>query len=461
MPRLYSIRPTLSLKGRRSQGLRGFTGKPFHPPLTDFPIVCYTLAAVFDLVSFFSGADDPKAQDFFAAATFVMVAGFIVSLGAALTGFMDWWKGIPRDRTVGPIGRAKHTQVWRTINWHATVMLTVTADHARRPAPSHPELRRGGRRRSPGSCSRCVAAVLVMLGAAYGGTLVFEYGFNVENVDEVWNKWEDQPRPPRPSEARLLGEGSAHVVHRAGSRWGRDVAASAHARGPGPSSRSGTVAIVKSVGAIDESSSGATGNETVASGLARGEYSATIVAPSPVREGSSITRPPRFALRNSFVTRSGRRSTTTAVRAAAAVRSASWETRRSIGTTTWRPLPPVGTRGDARRHRRAPRARGRRPRRQPRTRHLQADRCNDEQVGTVEAIRSHRGGVELERGLVAQPSQSRGIVTDRVAHVARRAGRGDPDGPDPVRRVLGRVLLEVALRLQPIGRAHRRHRPAA
>ena len=36
MARLFSIRPTWSLKGRRSQGLRGFTGKPFHPPLTDF-----------------------------------------------------------------------------------------------------------------------------------------------------------------------------------------------------------------------------------------------------------------------------------------------------------------------------------------------------------------------------------------------------------------------------------------
>ena len=94
MPRLYSIRPTWSLKGRRSQGLRGFTGKPFHPPLTDFPIVCYTLAAVFDLISYFSDSADPKAHDFFAAATFVMVAGFIVSLGAALTGFMDWWKRI-------------------------------------------------------------------------------------------------------------------------------------------------------------------------------------------------------------------------------------------------------------------------------------------------------------------------------------------------------------------------------
>jgi uncharacterized membrane protein len=197
VPRIYSIRPTLSLKGRRSQGLRGFTGKPFHPPLTDFPIVCYSLAAVFDLISFFSGADDPKAHDFFAAATFVMAAGFLVGLGAALTGFLDWWKGIPRDRSSGPIGRAKHTQVWRTINWHATVMLTVTAITLIGLV-----LRIGafdeGQTQTAWLVLSCLGAVLVLFGAAYGGTLVFEYGFNVENLDEVWNETEeDHLRPDR------------------------------------------------------------------------------------------------------------------------------------------------------------------------------------------------------------------------------------------------------------------------
>ena len=35
-------------------------------------------------------------------------------------------------------------------------------------------------------------------GAAYGGTLVFEYGFNVENVEEVWKESEeDHVRLPR------------------------------------------------------------------------------------------------------------------------------------------------------------------------------------------------------------------------------------------------------------------------
>ena len=197
MARLYSIRPTWSMKGRRSQGLRGFSGKPFHPPLTDFPIVCYSLAALFDLISFFSEASDPKAHDFFAAATFVMVSGFIVSLGAALTGFMDWWKGIPRDRKSGPIGRAKHTQVWRTINWHATVMVIVTVITL-----IDIILRVSGFDEGQTQASWLVLSLLggglVIFGAAYGGTLVFEYGFNVENVSEVWEESEqDHVRMPR------------------------------------------------------------------------------------------------------------------------------------------------------------------------------------------------------------------------------------------------------------------------
>ncbi|HUF58372.1 MAG TPA: DUF2231 domain-containing protein [Actinomycetota bacterium] len=198
MPRIYSIRPTLSLKGRRFQGVRGFTGKPFHPPLTDFPIVCYTLAAVFDLISYFSASSDPKARDFFVAATFVMVAGYAIGLLAVITGFFDWWKGIPRDRKSGPIGRAKHTQVWRTINWHATVMVVaqiVTAIGLLLLRIPNFEL---GQTQLSWLVLSLISAGLVLLGAAYGGTLVFEYGFNVENVEEVWEESEeDHVRLPR------------------------------------------------------------------------------------------------------------------------------------------------------------------------------------------------------------------------------------------------------------------------
>jgi uncharacterized membrane protein len=196
MPKLFSVRPTLSMKGRRFMGLRGFSGKPTHPPLTDFPIVCFVLAAIFDLISYVSDAADPKAHDFFAAATFVMVAGYLVGLGAVLTGFMDWWKGIPRDRS-GPIGKAKHTQAWRTMNFHATVMVVAMAltfvDLLLR-VPNFDE----GQTQPLWLALSLLAGALVTFGAAYGGTLVFDYGFNVENVKQAWEESEeDYIRPER------------------------------------------------------------------------------------------------------------------------------------------------------------------------------------------------------------------------------------------------------------------------
>jgi uncharacterized membrane protein len=202
MPRIYSIRPGWSLKGRRFQGVRGFTGKPFHPPLTDFPIVCFSLAALFDLISYFSDPSDPKARDFFVAATFVMGAGYVVAIGAIITGFWDWWKGIPRDRKSGWLGRAKRTQVWRTINWHATVMVTAEVvtfvGLVLLRIPSFEE----GQTQALWLVLSLVAAALVLFGAGYGGALVFEYGFNVENVEEVWNESEVDRLPgqkPGPS----------------------------------------------------------------------------------------------------------------------------------------------------------------------------------------------------------------------------------------------------------------------
>src|ERR671930_798847 len=129
MTRLYSFRPAISLRRRKFHGIRGWAGKPTHPPLTDFPIAAYILAAAFDIISYFAYSKGDKvtalAHDSFAAATYTIMGGAVFSLGAAITGFWDWWKGVDREKT-GILGRAKHTQVWRTINFHATLMVTVT-----------------------------------------------------------------------------------------------------------------------------------------------------------------------------------------------------------------------------------------------------------------------------------------------------------------------------------------------
>jgi uncharacterized membrane protein len=207
MPKLFSIRPTLTMKGRKSRGLRGWSGKPMHPPLTDIPVTSYVLAAVFDVVSYVSAQTDhgPAAHDFFVAATLVIVAGFAVSLLTALTGFMDWWKGMARKPNSGPIGVAQHTQAWRTANWHMTVMLTVTVivlvDILLRWATFNDRAAS-----LVVTILSVLAGALVAFGAAYGGTLVYEYQFNVEDMkgSTVWDETEvdqfpgDRKRKPVP-----------------------------------------------------------------------------------------------------------------------------------------------------------------------------------------------------------------------------------------------------------------------
>ena len=115
MTRLFSIKPSMTLRGREFKGPRGWAGKPLHPPLTDFPIVCYVLVAVFDAISYFC-AYRSVARNFFVSGTYVIIAGGLVSLGTALTGFWDWWKGMDREPATGFPGKAKRTQVWRTAN---------------------------------------------------------------------------------------------------------------------------------------------------------------------------------------------------------------------------------------------------------------------------------------------------------------------------------------------------------
>jgi uncharacterized membrane protein len=192
--RLFSIKPALTLRGRKFKGIRGWAGKPSHPPLTDFPIVCYVLAAIFDVLSVATN-DAEFERDLFRAATFVTIAGLIVSFGAVLTGFWDWWKGLERDRSKGPIGRAARTQVWRTANWHMAIMLVVTTivvvnvvlrvtgfDEGATILVLVLSLASGG---------------LVALGAAYGGAMVFDYQFNVEPLkgSTVWNETEEDQLP--------------------------------------------------------------------------------------------------------------------------------------------------------------------------------------------------------------------------------------------------------------------------
>ncbi len=174
----FSVRPTLTIKGRTFNGLRGWSGKPFHPPLTDLPVAAYVIAAVFDVISVIGGHDRSWAGEFWHAATFVYLAGAAVSVLAALTGLWDSWKSSEAG-----------TQARRTINTHATIMITVTVLalvniiwrlNVYNTATITPVAI---------MILSVIVALLVSLGATFGGALVFEYGFNVENSGDhpVWH----------------------------------------------------------------------------------------------------------------------------------------------------------------------------------------------------------------------------------------------------------------------------------
>lgn len=180
--RRLTFRPPLQVSGRKFKGLRGYAGKPFHPPLTDVPIVAYMFAAVFDVISIaMPSGHDAVARQLYVAGTWTIIGGAGVSLLAALTGWADW------HRSSEP-----GTQARRTINAHALTMLTVTgivivdllvrtigyADAGSTPIGL--------------VVLSAIAAALVSLGATLGGSLVYDYGFNVETAGDhpVWHKSE-------------------------------------------------------------------------------------------------------------------------------------------------------------------------------------------------------------------------------------------------------------------------------
>jgi uncharacterized membrane protein len=184
--RKFSFRPALTVRGRAFKGPRGWAGKPLHPPLTDIPVGAYVLAAAFDVISFAGGDDQEWARDFYRAASFVLIGGAVVSVFAAITGFWDWLRSTERG-----------TQARRTANAHAWTMVTVTVLVAVGIAvrvfgvwdePSTPAL---------ALVLTLAATALTFLGGTLGGTLAFDYGFNVETAGDhpVWHKSETDVFP--------------------------------------------------------------------------------------------------------------------------------------------------------------------------------------------------------------------------------------------------------------------------
>jgi uncharacterized membrane protein len=199
--RIFSFRPALTMRGRTFKGLRGWSGKPLHPPLTDIPIGAYMLAAAFDLLSVI-GNGEQWGRDFYRAASFTLIGGASVSVFTALTGFWDWLKSTE-----------KGTQARRTVNAHAWTMVTVTllvlADIAVRSlgywdAPSTPTVP---------LVLTMAAALLTVIGGSIGGSITYDYGFNVETAGDhpVWHPSEVDVFPGEHHAPSATVEGPAEV----------------------------------------------------------------------------------------------------------------------------------------------------------------------------------------------------------------------------------------------------------
>ena len=168
--RKFSFRPALEIRGRKFKGLRGFAGKPFHPPLTDIPVGAYIIGPLLDIIAFL-GRDSAWANDVYRAGGFTLLVGAAFSVFTALTGFADW------------LTTQKGTQMRRLANAHAWSMIVLTLIVLGELALRY----LGDRSGSPDGLIvlfGIVIAVLVTIGGTIGGAMVYDFGFNVETASD-------------------------------------------------------------------------------------------------------------------------------------------------------------------------------------------------------------------------------------------------------------------------------------
>ena len=167
--RALSFRPAFDLRGRKFKGLRGLAGKPFHPPLTDVTVGAYTIASVLDIVSFVF-RDSNWSPDSHKAAAIVLLVGAVSSLATVATGFADWFN------------TQKGTQIRRMANAHAWTMVVMTLFVVANLY--YKFLAEGGeyygKPNLVGTILSVIVLALVTAGGTIGGSMTYDFGFNVE-----------------------------------------------------------------------------------------------------------------------------------------------------------------------------------------------------------------------------------------------------------------------------------------
>ena len=194
----FSFRPALEFRGRKFKGLRGFAGKPFHPPLTDVPVGAYIIGPVLDLIAFIA-RDSSWSADVYRAGGFTLLVGAVVSVATAITGYADW------------LNTEKGTQMRRMANAHAWAMIVLTLLVIGELGLRYLD----DRSDSPDGLIvlfGLAIAALVTLGGTLGGSMVYDFGFNVETASDnhVYHPSEHDiihphDDPPREAEQKPSG----------------------------------------------------------------------------------------------------------------------------------------------------------------------------------------------------------------------------------------------------------------
>lgn len=145
-----------------TDSIRGFPGKPLHPPLTDASIGAYTVGVAMLLAGALGLQEEQMAHGSLLAISF----GLILAAPTAITGLLDWLD-LPRD-----------TPAWTTATIHLVVMVTATLLFAltwllQRPGYNEDEVR------IVALVVGLLAQLALIVGGNVGGANVFVYGIRV------------------------------------------------------------------------------------------------------------------------------------------------------------------------------------------------------------------------------------------------------------------------------------------
>src|SRR4051812_9397171 len=148
--------------------IKGWAGKPSHPPLTDASIGAYTVGVVMLVLGALGVEEEQMAH----GSLLAISGGLALALPTALTGFLDWLRIEP-----GTTRKAIATA-------HLLTMLTATGVFAatwfaQRHGYEHDEVR------TLAWILGLAAEGLLASGGYLGGSLVFVFGVRVVNREEA------------------------------------------------------------------------------------------------------------------------------------------------------------------------------------------------------------------------------------------------------------------------------------